>query len=85
MTMQELKEFLMWCTLINYGILLVWFGVFAFAPKFIHNVHSRWFKVSEETFHAIHYAGISLYKIGIILLNFVPWIVLLIMTAMLAD
>jgi hypothetical protein len=37
-------------------------------------LHSRWFKFSVETFDAMHYAGLSVYKIGIILLNLVPLI-----------
>jgi hypothetical protein len=40
-------------------------------------IHSRWFKLSLETFDAIHYGGLAIYKIGIILLNLVPLIALL--------
>jgi hypothetical protein len=39
-------------------------------------MHTRWFKLSVETFDAMHYAGLAVYKIGIILLNLVPFIAL---------
>ncbi len=39
-------------------------------------MHTRWFRLSVETFDAIHYAGLAVYKIGIILLNLVPFIAL---------
>jgi hypothetical protein len=39
-------------------------------------MQSRWFKLSVETFDAIHYAGLTFYKIGIILLNLVPLLAL---------
>lgn len=31
MHMNEIKDALLWCVVINYGILFVWFGVFVFA------------------------------------------------------
>jgi len=34
--------------------------------------------MSDEQFDALHYLGMSIYKIGILLFNLVPFIVLLI-------
>ncbi len=42
----------------------------------MYRMHTRWFRLSVETFDAIHYAGLAVYKIGIILLNLVPFIAL---------
>jgi hypothetical protein len=39
-------------------------------------MHTRWFKLSVETFDAIHYVGMATYKLGIILLNLVPLLAL---------
>lgn len=72
MTASELKEFLLWSTAIHYGLLVFWFGVFVFAHDWLYRLHSRWFKLSVETFDALSYAGISIYKIGVVLLNLVP-------------
>jgi hypothetical protein len=76
MTMNEIKEILLWCVGLNYTVLLIWFGVFVFAHDWMYGLHGRWFKLSVETFDAIHYAGLAVYKIGIFLLNLVPLIVL---------
>ena len=76
MTSSELKDVLLWCLAINYGVLLIWFAVFVFAHGWMYQLHTRWFKLSIETFDALHYAGMSVYKIGIILLNLVPLIAL---------
>jgi hypothetical protein len=80
MTTNEIKDFLLWCVGINYGVMLVWFGVFVYAHDWMYRLHTRWFKLSVETFDAIHYAGISIYKIGVILLNLVPWLAFYFMT-----
>jgi hypothetical protein len=75
-----MKEVLLWCVGINYGVLLVWFGVFVYAHEWMYRLHTRWFKLSVETFDALHYAGVSIYKIGIILLNLVPLVALYLST-----
>jgi len=76
MSIEVTRNFLLWSTVINYGILLVWFLVFVFAHDSIQRIHGRWFRLSGEQFDALHYAGMSILKIGIILLNLVPFVVL---------
>jgi hypothetical protein len=76
MSIEVTRSFLLWCTVINYGILLVWFLVFVFAHDSIQRIHGKWFRLSGEQFDALHYAGMSILKIGIILLNLVPFVVL---------
>lgn len=76
MSIELARAFLLWCTIINYGILLVWFLVFALGHDWILLIHGRWFRLSRDQFDALHYAGMSVFKIGIILFNLVPVIVL---------
>jgi hypothetical protein len=80
MTVNALKEFLLWSTAINYGVLFLWFGVFVFAHDWLYRMHTRWFKLSVETFDALNYVGVSIYKIGVVLINLVPLIVLYIIS-----
>jgi hypothetical protein len=70
------RKALLWCAVINYGILLVWFLLFLLAHDWMYLLHSRWFHFSVEQFDMLHYAGMSVYKLGIILLNLVPYIAL---------
>jgi ABC-type branched-subunit amino acid transport system permease subunit len=76
MTTEATRHFLLWCTILDYGVLLVWFLVFVFAHDWMHRIHGRWFHISRDQFDAIHYTGMSVFKIGIILFNLVPCIVL---------
>jgi hypothetical protein len=76
MTIELTRQFLLWCIVLNYGILLFWFLVFVFAHDWMLRVHNRWFHLRRDQFDALHYAGMSAFKIGIILLNLVPFIVL---------
>jgi len=76
MSIEVARNFLLWCTVINYGILLVWFLVFVFAHDWILRIHGRWFRLSSEQFDAIHYLGMAIFKVGIMLFNLVPLVVL---------
>ena len=74
MSIELTRSFLLWCTVINYGILLVWFLVFTLAHDWMRRLHGRWFRLSDEQFDTLHYLGMSIYKIGILLFNLVPFI-----------
>ena len=69
-------RFLLSAVLINYIILMIWFLAIIFARDWIKQVHGKWFNLSDATFDAIHYGGMAVYKIGILLFNLVPLIAL---------
>jgi hypothetical protein len=56
------RSFLLWCTVIDYAVLLVWFLAFVLAHDWIHAIHSKWFRLSREQLDALHYAGMSIFK-----------------------
>jgi hypothetical protein len=74
MTIEILSSILGWATVINLGIVTVWFLVFTFCHDGVFRLHSKWFKLSEERFDTIHYAGMAFYKIGTYLLNLAPYL-----------
>jgi hypothetical protein len=76
MSLEVLRDLLLWCAVINYGVLLWWFLFFILAHDWMHRFHGRWFRLPVESFDAMHYAGMTLYKIGIILFNLVPYVAL---------
>jgi hypothetical protein len=76
MTIEQIRDVLAWCSVINIGLLLWWFLMFALAHDFVYRLHGKWFKLTVERFDAIHYAGMAFFKIGIFLLNIVPYLAL---------
>ena len=55
-------------------LLFVWFAAYAAAGDWIYQIHSRWFQIPRQTFDAIHYAGMAVAKIAIVLFFLLPWI-----------
>ncbi len=76
MTIDRVRRFLLWCTLINYAIIIIWFLLFVLAHDSLYLLHSAWFRISVEQFDTVHYGGMAIYKIGILLFNLVPYIAL---------
>ncbi len=80
MTIEILSSVLGWATVINLGIVTAWFCVFTFYHDAVFRLHSKWFKLSEEKFDTIHYAGMAFYKVATYLFNFAPYLAIKIVT-----
>ena len=78
MEINEIRNVLMWCTIIDYGILLLWFAMFRLAGDWMYRIHSKWFPMSKDAFNVIHYSGIGLFKLVVFAFNLVPFVALLI-------
>ncbi len=76
MTIELVRHALGWCAVINLGLLLWWFLLFAVAHDWTYRMHRKWFTLSVERFDAIHYAGIAFFKISVIVLNIAPYLAL---------
>jgi uncharacterized protein DUF6868 len=76
MNMEMARNALLWCAVINYGVLLVWFLFVILARDFMHRLHGRRFRLSREQFDMVHYAGMAIFKLGIILFNLLPYVAL---------
>lgn len=75
-TLDALRDVLLWCSVINFGLLLWWFLLFITAHDWVYRLHSKWFGIPREQFDMIHYTGMAWYKLGILLFNLVPFIAL---------
>jgi hypothetical protein len=78
MEIAVIRTFLMWCTIINGGLLILSFLICAYAGDWVYQVHSRWFPISKEAFNVAIYAGIGFMKMVIIVFNLVPYLALVI-------
>lgn len=76
MTVEILRDMLLWSTLINWGILLFWFFMIVFAHDWVYRFHARWFKISREDFDKLHYGLMGGFKLLIFIFNLVPYIAL---------
>ena len=81
MNIEMLRALLGWCAVINYSVLIVWFVLFVGARDWMHRLHGRWFRLTDEQFDMVHYAGMGLFKLGIFLFNLAPYLALLVIAS----
>lgn len=76
MTLETIRATLAWCLVINWVALLWWLVFFILAHDWMYRLHTKWFKVSVESFDTIHYAGMASYKVAILLFVLAPYLAL---------
>jgi hypothetical protein len=80
MDILTLREFFMWCTIINGGLLMVSFLICGYAGDWVYKMHTRWFKIPRQSFDTVIYGFLGVMKIFVIIFNLVPYIALLIIS-----
>lgn len=78
MDIHTLISFFMWCTIINFGVLLFLALVYMLMPNLAYRLQSRWIPISKETFDIVFYSFIGFFKAIVLVFNLVPWLALLI-------
>lgn len=73
MTMIEVREMLLWCSILNLGLLMLMFLVFLMAGKWICRVHGKLWGIPEENIRLSIYRGLATYKLLVFILNVVPY------------
>jgi hypothetical protein len=76
MSIDIVRNVFLWCTVINYVLLVVWFLLYVLPHEPLYRLWGRWFHLTAEQFDAINFGGIALYKLGILLFNLVPYVAL---------
>jgi hypothetical protein len=76
MTLESLREFLLWCMIINVGLLIFSSLMILALRGWVYRLHARMFRLSEEKVASANYKFIAIYKILIIIFNVVPYIAL---------
>ena len=74
MTFETIRSVLAWCSVINLGLLIWWVLFIRLFHDWTFRFHKKWVPISEEQFDALHYAGMALFKMGILLFNLVPYL-----------
>lgn len=78
MDIEVVRKTLLCCAIINYALLTFWVVLYLLARTWLHRLWGFWFRLTSEQFDALNFAGMMLYKLGIILFNLVPFVALVI-------
>jgi len=76
MSVSQLQQVFLWCTVINYCLLILWWVILRLPQKWIYNLSCGPLQVSEAQFDSYNLTGIIIYKLSIVMLFLVPYIAL---------
>ena len=76
MTMEMMRQALMWSSIINMVLFFISFLLFKLAHDWIYSYHGKWYNISVEKFDATYYAVMLFYKTSIVFFNIVPYLAL---------
>ena len=79
MDIATLRSVLLWCGVVNYALLIVWFVMAVPARSWTLKVWGRFFRLTPEQFDLLNFAGMAFYKVLVLVFNLVPWLVLTLM------
>lgn len=65
-----------WATVINWLVLLCWFLMVTLGRQWVFGVHQKLFGIPEQQLASLHYGGMMAYKLLVLLLFAVPYVVL---------
>src|SRR5260370_18804705 len=76
MNIAHIREALLWCVILNIGLVTVWSILVLVAKGCLNGIILKWFRVSAEHCDMINLTGIVLYKVTNLLFFIVPYIAL---------
>lgn len=76
MFMGILKDFFLYGFLINFAVLLLWWGFLVAFPDWIFKVHHKMIGITREQFNGTHYMGMAIFKLANFMFFGVPYICL---------
>jgi hypothetical protein len=79
MNPDELRELLGWCTVVNFGIMLLSTVAILAAGKRIARLHGKMFGMPEADLTRLYLQYLSGYKALTLAFNFAPWLALTLM------
>lgn len=79
MTIEIIRDFFLYCTLLNFGMMTISVIVLAIpsARKAACKIHSKWFNLKEADINLVWYKAMVLYKVLVLIFCFVPYLALL--------
>jgi hypothetical protein len=76
MEIDSIRAFFMWCTILNFALLVLSSLICVCAGDWAYRMHSKWFSISRETFNVAIYSFLGLYKVLVFVFNLIPYIAL---------
>lgn len=74
MTIEQIREILGWCSVINVALLMFMFVLVTLLRATVYRMHSKLFPITESQFNIAMYAFLGGYKLLVFVFNIIPYV-----------
>lgn len=74
MDFETIQALLMYGTVLNLGLMLIYFLMFSFAGDWVRSMHAKWFPISDEHMNTALYAVFGVWGVLWVTFFLVPWL-----------
>ena len=64
----------LWCFLLSFALLLLWFVFYLLAGDWAYSIHAGWFELSRRDFALVNYWGMAFTKFCAIIIFLFPYL-----------
>jgi len=64
----------LWCFLLSFALLLLWFDFYLLAGDWAYSIHAGWFELSRRDFALVNYWGMAFTKFCAIIIFLFPYL-----------
>jgi hypothetical protein len=72
--LEVIAKILLRCWIFGFIMLMFWWGAVTIAGDLVFGVHGDMFGLTRSQLNVIHYCGMGLTKLAVVLFFFIPWI-----------
>ena len=72
--LEAIAKILLRCWILGFIVLLFWWGAITLAGDLVLGVHGDMFDLTRPQLNVIHYCGVLLTKLVVVLFFFIPWL-----------
>jgi hypothetical protein len=76
MDAQYVSRVLLYCIFLGFGLLLIWFILILVGGDVVYEIHSKIFDITRHDYDLMHYWGMGLTKIFILVFFVIPFLAL---------
>ena len=67
-------DIFLWCFLLSFALLLLWFVFYLVAGDWAYRIHVGWFELSKRDFALVNYWGMAFTKVCAIIIFLLPYL-----------
>ena len=72
--LDRVAEIFLWCFILSFALLLLWFVFYLLAGNWAYSIHAGWFELGKRDFALVNYWGMAFTKVFAVMIFLLPYL-----------